>query len=89
MKATVNRLYCALFRHAPSRVIERVGEWTIRGCPRCHEMWAVPSTWWLLHYGEDVRYAHRKLTEMENRMLRNYAAELDAKLVEGLDKHAQ
>lgn len=89
MSVTMNRLRCALFRHAPSRVVERVGEWTIRECPRCHEMWATPSMWWTLRYGEDARRAHRKLTEMEERMLRSYAAELDAKIAEGLDNHGK
>jgi hypothetical protein len=78
MSATLNRLWCALFRHAPGRLVERVGEWTIYECPRCQEWWATPSTWWTLRH--DAALAGKKLTSIEAAMLKSYAAEVDAEL---------
>jgi len=75
MSNTLNRLRCALFRHAPSRVVERVGEWTIRECPHCHEMWAVPSARWLLY--EDARRSGAKLTEAHRALIDRATKGLD------------
>lgn len=78
----LRRLWCALLRHQPATVLERVGEWTIRECPRCGEWWAEPSTWWLLC--QAVQRQGRVLTHMEAELLRRHAQQLD----ERLGKHA-
>ena len=83
MKTTLNRLTCALFRHAPSRIIERVGEWTIHECPRCGEMWAEPSVKWLLY--EDARRSGATLTQVHRALIDKAARGVDKKMMEGLD----
>ena len=87
MSATLNRLRCALFRHASSRVVERVGEWTIRECPRCGEWWAEPSVKWLLY--EDARRRGVNLTEVHRALIDRAARGVDKKVMEGLDNHGK
>jgi hypothetical protein len=87
MSATLNRLWCALFRHAPSRVVERVGEWTIRECPRCGEWWAEPSVKWLLY--EDARRRGVNLTEVHRTLIDRAARGVDKKVMEGVDNRGK